>query len=502
MLGGGSNVDNLTLEGMTLRRLTGRLIPLLFLMYVVSIIDRTNVSFAALHMNRDLGFSAAMYGLGAGIFFLGYALFEVPSNLVLVRVGARRWIARIAITWGLIASAMMFVRSAESFYVLRFLLGVAEAGFFPGIIYYLSHWFPERHRARAISRFMLGVPVAVVVSGPLSGAILALDGTLGIAGWQWLFLLEGIPAVMLGAVALRYLTDRPEDARWLPPDECAWLRVELEREHQGGVARVERRLMRAMTVPALWYLAVPYIVVGIASYAAIFWAPTLVRESLGLEPMQIGLVIGAIGVVSGLAMVWLGASSDHRNERVAHASVAMAVSASGFAIAALRPHPVIAVIGLAAALAGSIAFLPVFWCLPTRFLRGTAAAGGIALLNAVGSIGGFVGPGILGVVRDAMGTFSGGLAAVSAMTFGGAIVMWMLRRVSILSQELDFDGSPGNTVSSVARRRGRIGDRFTPAADHGLPDDAARLRGGDVRYRGYPLSRAEDTGAAGGRAGR
>ena len=494
-------MDNLTLEGMTLRRVTGRLIPFLFLMYVVSIIDRTNVSFAALQMNRDLGFSAAMYGLGAGIFFLGYALFEVPSNLVLARVGARRWIARIAITWGLLASAMMLVRSAGSFYILRFLLGVAEAGFFPGIIYYLSHWFPERYRARAISRFMLGVPVAMVVSGPLSGAILALDGTLGVAGWQWLFLLEGVPAMILGAVALRYLTDRPDDARWLPPDEREWLRAQLERE-QRGIAGVERRVARAMTAPALWCLAVPYIAVGTALYAAMFWAPTVVRESLGLEPMGVGLVIGAVGVVSAVAMVWLGASSDHRRERVGHASLAMVVSASGFTTAALRPEPVLAVVGLAAAIAGSCAFLPVFWCLPTRFLRGTAAAGGIGLLNAVGSLGGFVGPNILGFVKDATGSFSGGLAAISVMAFSGAVVMWMLRRVSVFSQELHFDGSPGNTVSSVDRWPGRISDRYATADDHGLSHDPARLRGGNVGYRGYPLSGAEDAGGVGSRGGR
>ena len=349
---------------------------------------------------------------------------------------------------------------------------------------------------------MLGVPVAVIVSGPLSGAILALDGTLGIAGWQWLFLLEGVPAVILGAVAFRYLTDRPEDAHWLPPDEFAWLRAEIERERKGSVVHVEQRLVRAMTAPALWYLAVPYIVVGIASYAAIFWAPTLVQESLGLGPMHIGLVIGAIGVVSGVAMLSLGASSDRSGERVTHASLAMAVSALGFAVAALRPHPVIAVVGLAAALAGSYAFLPVFWCLPTRFLSGTAAAGGIALLNAVGSVGGFVGPSILGFVKDATGSFGGGLTAVSGLTFVGALVMWLLRRVSVLSQELDFDGASGNTVSSVHDRRGRSGDRYHAASDHGLPHDATRLGGGDVRYRGYPFSRAEDASGAGGGGGR
>ena len=261
----------------TLSKVGWRLLPFLLLLYVVAWLDRVNIGFAALQMNRDLGFSAAVYGFGAGVFFVGYALFEVPSNLILARVGARRWISRIMITWGLLSIAMMFVDDAASFYVLRFLLGVAEAGFFPGIIYYLGHWYPAAERARAISWFMLAIPLSTVVGGPLAGVILGLNGWHGLTGWQWLFLLEGIPAVVLGVVVLFYLTESPEEARWLEPRERDWLAAKVRAEHAAARERHGIDLRAALLHPTVWRLAVVLFACQCCSYGLTLWIPQIVQ---------------------------------------------------------------------------------------------------------------------------------------------------------------------------------------------------------------------------------
>ena len=416
------------LETVTMRRVGRRLIPLLFCLYIVCFIDRTNVSVAALQMNRDLGFSAAVYGLGAGIFFLGYALFEVPSNLILARVGARRWIGRIAITWGVLAAAMMFVRSAESFYTMRFLLGVAEAGYFPGIVYYLSHWFPERRRARAISRFAIGVPLAGGVGGPLGAALLRLDGSQGLAGWQWLFLVEGIPAVILGLVAIRYLTDRPEEAKWLPAAERAWLVQRLETERQASAGLGHGSLRQALKSPNLWWLSAPYALFALSNLALILWLPLLLKAQLAVSDQQVGWILGLIGVAGAAAMLLIGVSSDRRGDRIGHAAGTLALAAIGCAAAALARQPAVAAAGLALAVIGTTAFLPVFWCIPSTVLRGTAAAGGIALINSMGNAAAFFGPNLLGQVKDATGSFSGGLLALAALTLAGAALTLRLPR--------------------------------------------------------------------------
>ncbi len=416
------------LEPATLRKVTRRLIPLLFLLYIVCVIDRANVGLAALQMNRDLGFSAAVYGLGAGIFFLGYSLFEVPSNLILARVGARRWIARIAVTWGVLASAMIFVRSAESFYALRLLLGVAEAGYFPGIIYYLGQWFPERQRARAMSRFMLGIPIAGIIGGPLGGALLGLDGHLGLAGWQWLFLLEGLPAVVLGVVVFAWLTDRPEDARWLTRAERGWLRARLRAEELEGGDTREASVRRALSSGAVWRLSLPYIMMGIGAYSITFWGPTIVKGLLGLSDQGVGLAVGAISFAGVIGMLANGSHSDRTGERVLHAAVPLLVAALGFAVSALVREPALAVLGLALALLGLYGFMPAFWCLPTALLRGTAAAGGIALINSIGNLGGFLGPTVLGSVKEATGSFTGSLLAMAGLSAAGALLLLWLHR--------------------------------------------------------------------------
>src|SRR5262245_29895884 len=304
----------------TLRKVTLRLIPFLFILYIVAWLDRVNVGFAGLQMNADLGFSSAAFGFGSGVFFLGYCLFEVPSNLVLHRVGARRWISRIMISWGAISAAMMFVRTTPTFYVLRFLLGTAEAGFFPGVVYYLSHWYPEGQRARAIAAFMTAVPVSGVIGGPLSGALLTLNGSFGLAGWQWLFLVEGVPAILLGVIVLGYLTDRPEMADWLSSEEKDWLvnRLATERLSRGGASRIS--IFAALTNRTIWHLGIIFLFAAIGFYGYSFWAPLVVKSLTGSSDIGVGVLLGAMSAVTIIFMMFKCALLVRRDEQ--HCTVA------------------------------------------------------------------------------------------------------------------------------------------------------------------------------------
>jgi MFS transporter, ACS family, tartrate transporter len=416
----------------TMRKVSLRLIPFLFVLYIVSYLDRTNVGLAALQMNRDLGLSAAVYGFGAGIFFIGYAAFEVPSNLILARVGARRWIARIAITWGLLAAAMLLVRGPRSFYGLRLRLGIAEAGYFPGIIYYLCLWFPERERGRAIARFMIAIPLSIVVGGPLGGALLTLEGRLGLAGWQWLFLVEGIPAVILGVVALLYLTDRPADATWLSPAEREWLRSQLENEQRRAAEQRDEAVRKGLTSGPVWWLSLPYVLALLGWYALTLWGPLLLKELLRVSDQRVGLFTGMIGAAGVIGMLLNGSHSDRTDERVIHSAAPLLVMAIGFALGAVLDRPAVAVTGFAVAAFGYNAFLPAFWCLPSAFLRGSAAAAGIALVNSIGSLGGFAGPYALGAVKTATGSFSGGLVTLACLTGLAAALILPIRRTRAL----------------------------------------------------------------------
>jgi MFS transporter, ACS family, tartrate transporter len=420
--------DDATLEAATTRRVTRHLMPLLFILYVVCFLDRTNVGFAALQMNRDLGFGPAVYGLGAGIFFLGYALFEVPGNMVLARVGARRWLGRIAISWGAIAAAMMFVREPQGFYAMRFLLGVAEAGFFPGVIYYLTQWFPERQRARAMSRFMVSIPIAGAVGGALGGLLLGLDGRLGLAGWQWLFLLEGLPAVVLGFAAIRWLPDKPQDARWLPENERAWLLGRLAAEARARSRDDRSSLRTVFTSPVVWWLATPYFLMSLAIYALILWQPTLVSELAGLDTNGVAVALTASGLAGAVAMLLMGVLSDRSGRRVFHAAGTLLVAAAGASIAALATDRLVVVVALIIAASAGTAFLPVYWCVPPRFLSGSVAAVGVALINSLGNLGGFAGPAALGAVRGASGGFTSGLLAIGGTCVVAALVMLSVQR--------------------------------------------------------------------------
>ena len=403
----------------TLRKVTWRLIPFLFVLYVIAWLDRVNVGFAGLQMNADLGFSSTVFGLGSGIFFLGYCLFEIPSNIILERVGARLWISRIMVTWGLISAALMFVRTPAAFYLLRFLLGVAEAGFFPGVIYYLSLWYPAAHRARAIAAFMSAVPVSGLIGGPLSGALLELDGLHGLAGWQWLFLLEGLPAVILGTSVLFCLKDQPETTQWLTPAERDWLVETLAAERKACVLRPNIRV--ALTDFTVWKLGFIFLLVAAGFYGYSFWAPLVIKSLTGLSNFKVGLVLGAISAVTIVGMLLNGYHSDRTGERAIHTAVPLFMMGVGLIGSALLHQPVLAIIALALVPLGHCASYGPFWSTPTQFLTGQAAAAGIALVTVIANVGSFAGPTLIGVLKERTGTHSaaflllGGLAVVAAL---------------------------------------------------------------------------------------
>ena len=419
------------LEPRTMAQVSRRLLPLLFLLYLFCYLDRINVGMAALQMNAALRFDPATFGFGAGIFFLGYALFEVPSNVILARVGARRWIARIAITWGLLACALAWVRTPTQFYTMRFLLGVAEAGFFPGVIYYLSQWVPTAYRARSHAAFMIAVPSAQIVGGPLGGALLGLQGVGGLTGWQWLFLIEGLPPVVLGFAVFRFLTDYPKDADWLSREERSWLSQRLEREQQQTEA-ADISILRALANPVVWVLTIPYFAFYTIALGYALWAPTLVRDALHTSNTTTGLVIGAIYALAVFVYFLAGAVSDRRDERCAVAAVGLALACAGcIGAAVIAPSPLrVAAFALIAML--SPLFLGSFWCLPTRFLKGPAAAAGIGLVSAIGSTGGFFGPSILGYLKQTTGSDVDAFLGLAALGLLGACVCLGLRRLPTL----------------------------------------------------------------------
>jgi ACS family tartrate transporter-like MFS transporter len=407
------------LSAVTLRKVTWRVIPFLFVLYIIAWLDRVNVSFAALEMNADLGFSSATFGVGSGIFFLGYCLFEIPSNIILERVGARLWIARIMVTWGLISAGLMLVRTPQLFYLLRFLLGVAEAGFFPGVIYYLSLWYPTAQRARAIAAFMTAVPLTGLIGGPLSGALLGLDGVYGLKGWQWLFLLEGLPAMVLGISVIFYLNDRPETTHWLTPAERDWLVETLGAERNACLLRPN--ISVALTDATVWKLGIIFLLTAAGFYGYSFWAPLVIKSLSGLSNFKVGLVLGAISAITILGMLLNGYHSDRKGERAIHIAVPLLITAVGFLGCALLHQPVLAIIALALVPLGHCASYGPFWSMPTQFLTGPAAAAGIALVTMIANVGGFAGPALIGWLKTRTGTHAdaflllGGLAVIAAL---------------------------------------------------------------------------------------
>ena len=414
--------DDTEIARSTVSVVNRRLLPFLFVLYIFNFLDRSNVGFAALQMNRDLGFSAAAFGLGAGIFFIGYSLFEVPSNLALVRFGARKWIARIMISWGIIAVAMMFVRTTTQFYVLRFFLGVAEAGFFPAIMYYLSEWYPASMRASSGARFMIAIPLSGAIGGPLGGVLLGLNGAFGLSGWQWLFLIEGLPSVILGVLVLRYLTEQPSDANWLRADQREWLVARLESDKERSAWNHAVPPLRALAHPMIWVAALPELLVTTAGYAYLFWGPLLFRDTLHLTNLQTGLLGGALACISAVALLVAGAASDRSGNRVGYAAALAFLVGVGAVSAALIPSPIGKIVAISCMQIAVIAFLGPFWALPTMLLSGGSAAVGIALVNAIGNVGGFIGPNVIGFLRTRAGGDTGAFLVLGGMAFVASLV--------------------------------------------------------------------------------
>jgi MFS transporter, ACS family, tartrate transporter len=404
----------------------GRLIPFLFLLYIVAYLDRINVAFAALQMNAAIGLSDRAYGRGAGIFFLSYVLFEIPSNVILARVGARLWIARIMITWGLVSAGMMSVTGANGFYAMRFLLGAAEAGFFPGIIFYLTRWFPEREQARTVAAFMTAVVVAGIVGGPISGALLSLHGQWGIDGWRWLFLLEGLPAVVLGLVVLRFLTDGPEDAAWLTAAERQSLVTCLKEQEGQGHSRTAT-VGGALASSRVWLLAVIYFTIPVALYGMGFWLPQILKARSGGSNFEVGLLSAIPYVLGAVGMVAAGRHSDSTGERRWHVAIAAFVGGTAFAASAFVEGLIPSLVLLSLAMLGLASMFGPFWTLTTSSVGGLGAAAGIALVNSVGNLGGYFGPDLLGYVRDTTQSFSAGLVAIGAILAAGGLLTLAVR---------------------------------------------------------------------------
>jgi MFS transporter, ACS family, tartrate transporter len=394
-------------------KLTRRLLPFLFLLYIVAYLDRINVGFAALQMKGQLGFSDEVYGLGAGIFFAGYFFFQVPSNLALARFGARRWIAVIMVVWGIISASMIFIGSPRGFYFLRFLLGAAEAGFFPGMILYLRQWFPSAARARAIALFMTAAPLAGVIGGPISGLLLGVHGG-HLMGWQWLFLIEGLPAIILGGVALVYLTDRPEIAIWLTSEERGWLVAQLAQEERPN-PRASGGVFSALTQVRVWMLVVVYLGVTTAAYGIGLWLPSLLRSVSGTSNLVVGLLSAIPYLATILAMVLVGISSDRTRDRKWHLAGSAFACAIALACAAYSSSTTADVVFLSVTLMGAFSMNGPFWATTTEMLTETSAAAGIAVINSLGNLGGFLGPYTIGLVRTWTGSFRGGLLAVGAL---------------------------------------------------------------------------------------
>lgn len=404
----------------TRSKVTWRLIPLLFFCYIIAYIDRINVGFAKLHLREPLGVDEAIfnsvYGFGAGLFFIGYFIFEVPSNLILQRVGARIWIARIMIFWGIVSACFMFIKGAMMFYCMRFLLGAAEAGFFPGVILYLTYWYPAKERARVIAMFATGGVLAGVIGSPISGALLSMNGIGGLHGWQWLFLLEALPAVVFGFVVLFALPNGPKDARWLSPAEARFVEARVEAD-SGGDSSQTHRLRDAFTSGRVWLCCLIYFLTNIGGYGYELWLPTIIKNFSGKSDSVVGLINAIPYLIAGVVMLLVARHSDKTSERRGHIAACAVVSALGFALSAYFKNPYLMMAALALAFAGQKSTIAVFWAMTTGFLSGPAAAGGIALINSVGNLGGFVGPYVVGIIKDKTGS-----NVVPLLFLGGALL--------------------------------------------------------------------------------
>jgi ACS family tartrate transporter-like MFS transporter len=449
---------NGSLAAEAVRKATRRLVPFMVLLFLINYVDRVNVGYAALTMNEDLGLSTAAYGLGVGLFFIGYVLFEVPSNLILYRVGARVWIARIMVSWGMIATATAFVDSAGAFHAARFLLGVAEAGFFPGMMFYLGYWFPRAQRARITALFLLGVPLALVVGAPLSTLILQHgNGWFGFAeSWRAMFFIEGLPSIAVGVLVFFLLPSRPADARWLSDPERVALDALIESDNRRQV-RDRWTVRRALTSRRVVTLAAAHFGLAFGLFAVVFFLPQIIEGlqeqfDVKFSLLQVGLVTAVPFTVGAIAMVLNALHSDRKGERRAHVAIPALLGAAGLAVALTLHSPIAVVAAISIGAAGIFSALAVFWQLPTTILTGAAAAGAIALINSFSSLSGFVGPYLTGWLKDLTGSFEAGLLVAAALMVMSAALILRLGRES----EPGSDERPGATTGTVVPRSARV----------------------------------------------
>ncbi|MEN3333155.1 MAG: hypothetical protein V7641_2520 [Blastocatellia bacterium] len=410
------------------RRIFRRTMPFLFMLFVIAFLDRVNVGFAKLTMAGELGFSEEVYGFGAGIFFIGYFLLEIPGSLIAERWSARKWIARIMISWGLLSILTGFIHNATQFYWARFLLGAAEAGFFPGVIVYLSHWFRQEDRAKAVALFMIALPITSIIGSPVSGLLLDHIHWLDLSGWRWVFILEGLPAILFGIATIFYLTDWPREAKWLPEDERQWIERELESEKQAKKAARSHHALAAFKHRDVILLALVYFFGVTSFYGFTFWLPTIVKQKSGLPNFTVTLITAIPYCVALAAMLIMGWSSDRTKERRWHTALPLLIATVGLLTSvAVRQHFALAIAMFCIAAAGLYGYLPSFWTLPTRLLTESAAAVAIGLINSFGNLGGFVGPYVVGYLKDKTGSEISGMWYLAASVFVAALLVLSLR---------------------------------------------------------------------------
>jgi ACS family tartrate transporter-like MFS transporter len=422
-------------ETAVVSRVTRRLVPFLCLIYFSAFLDRVNVGFAALTMNADLGLTATMFGFGTGVFFIGYVLFEIPSNLALRRFGARRWLARIMIMWGLFSGATAFAWNPSSFYVIRFLLGAAEAGFLPGVVLYMTYWVPDKNRARILGLFMVAIALSGLVGAPLSGFLFKLDGIWGLAGWQWMFIVEAMPAVVLGFITLVYLTDRPADAAWLAPQDREWLQARMDREEQQRATLHPQSLWQTFKSVKVWSLGVVNFGLLVGLYTINFWMPQVIKGAGIGNPVSIGFVAALPALVGAIGMIFWSRHSDRTGDRTWHLLLSLFVAILGFSSAAATSDPAMGIGFLVLASLGIHSALPLFWSLPTAFLSGAGMAGGLALINSISNVGGYVGPQLMGYIKDQTSSFAVAFGLIACLLLVVAIIVFFsdasaVRRIS------------------------------------------------------------------------
>ncbi len=413
------------LETRTMRKVTWRLVPFLMACYFIAYLDRVNIAFAGPSMMQSLGLTAAAFGGVAGIFFIAYFFFEIPSNLALNRFGARIWISRIMLTWGIISGAQAFVADEFSFYVVRFLLGIAEAGFFPGIIFYMTLWFPASYRARVVGLFMFAVPVSTVIGSPISGYLLNLHGALGLEGWQWIFLVEALPALVMAAAVFFYLTNTPSEARWLNVEEKSWLRDRLDAERENREAHFKKGWLPSVFNMRVIALGLVYMAINIPQYGLSFFLPQIIKE-FGVSDVEAGFIATLPYLVGGLGMITWSLHSDRIGERIWHCVIPFIAMIVGLSSAAVADGLQLKMLALCVAAWGFFSILPIFWTLPTAFLSGAGAAAGIAAVNSIGNLGGYFGPQVFGILKTTTQSDAAGFVFLAAVAAAGAILVWSL----------------------------------------------------------------------------